>query len=134
MDINITGRNITLSDELKGYVHKRLSKLDKLYERIFRAEVVLEEEKIRKNVEVILHLKRNRIIAKETSPDIYASIDEAADTLSKQLRRMNERIRTTRRRSMFRNFRNAFGGGRFMKFMPFYNPENEEDNYSEKQS
>ncbi len=103
MDINITGRNMGLSGALKEYVHKRLDKMERHYRRIYRCDVVLEEEKERKNVEVILYLKRNRIIAKETTPDMYASIDSAAESVKKQLRRLNGRVQAKRRRNIFRN-------------------------------
>lgn len=100
MDITITGRNLELDDSLKRYICKRLDKLDRLYRRIFLCEVVLEEEKVRKNAEVILHLKRTRIVVKESSPDIYASIDNAAEKVKKRLRRLNDRLATKRRKAM----------------------------------
>ena len=101
MDINITGRNIDLDDSLKGYVHKRLDKMERMYRRIYKCEVILEEEKERKNTEIILYLKRNRVIAKESSPDIYASIDNATESIKKQLRRLRGRVSSRRRKAMF---------------------------------
>ena len=98
MEINITGRNINLDNSLKAYIHKRIDKLEKLYRRIYKCEVILEEEKERHNVEVIMYLKRNRVIAKETSPDIYASIDLASESAKKQLRRLHDRLSSRRRR------------------------------------
>ena len=66
MEILITGRNIGLGGSLKEYVNKKMSKLERLYSNIHECEVILEEEKLRKNVEVILHMKGARLIAKET--------------------------------------------------------------------
>jgi len=101
MDINITARNIDLDSSLKSYVHKRLDKMERMYRRIYKCEVVLEEEKERKNTEIIMYLKRNRIIAKESSPDIYASIDNATESVKKQLRRLHGRVSSRRRKAMF---------------------------------
>ena len=100
MDITITGRNIDLTNDLKEYVYKRMSKLDNLYGRINSCEVVLGKAKIRQEVEVILHLKRARIIAKESSPDIYASIDNASENVKKQLRRFKGRLKSRRRKNV----------------------------------
>ena len=100
MDINITGRNIDLDDSVKTYIHKRLDKLEKLYRRIYKCEVILDEEKVRHNVEIIMYLKRNRVVSKESSPDIYASIDLAADSAKKQLRRLHDRLSSRRRRAV----------------------------------
>jgi len=104
METSITSRNFELNDSLREYIHNRLDKLGRAYSRIYRFEVILEEEKIRKNVEIIVHLKRNRIIAKESSPEIYASVDSAVGRIKKQLRRLNDRLRSKRRRTMLKRF------------------------------
>lgn len=117
MDINITARNIDLDSNLKVYVHKRLDKLEKLYRRIYKCEVILGEEKVRKNAEIILYLRRNRVVAKESSSDIYASIDNAAENIKKQLRRLHGRVSSRRRKIMI---------GRIMKPMYFFR-DNAED-------
>jgi putative sigma-54 modulation protein len=100
MDITITGRNVELTDFLKDYVYKRMSKFEQLYGRISMCEVILEKVKIRQEAEVILHLKRTRIVAKESSPDIYASIDNAAESVKKQLRRLRGRLQSKRRKAV----------------------------------
>jgi putative sigma-54 modulation protein len=100
MEILITGRNIGLDDSLKEYVNKKMSKLERLYSNIRECEVILEEEKLRKNVEVILHIKGNRLVAKETSGDIYASIDNASDNIQNQLRRLRDKAGARRHRNV----------------------------------
>jgi len=98
MNIAITSRNVEIDDALKAYVNKRLEKLERLYDRIYRCEAILAEEKSRKNVEIILHLKRNKVVAKESSPDMYASIDNASENIKKQLRRLKGRVKSKRRK------------------------------------
>lgn len=98
MEINITGRNMHLDADIKDYVHKRLDKLERLHGHIYKCEVVLEEEKLRKNAEIILHLKNNFIVAKESSPDLYASIDSASDNIKRQVRRLHDKLSAKRRR------------------------------------
>ncbi len=110
MDINITGRNVDLNDSIKDYIRKRLSKIDRLYRRIYKCEVILEEEKIRKNVEVVLYLKSNRIVARGSSTDIYASIDSASTSITKQVRRLNDKVQSRRRKSVFNRIMNPFRG------------------------
>jgi putative sigma-54 modulation protein len=110
MDINITGRNIELDEALKDYIHKRLDKLERMYRRIYKCEVILEEEKIRKNAEIILYLKHTRVVAKESSPDIYASIDNASENVKKQVRRLNGKLSARRRKAMLGRIINPFRG------------------------
>jgi putative sigma-54 modulation protein len=100
MDCDITGRNVELNDEIRDYISKRMVKLDRFYSRVYGCEIVLEEEKERNNVEIILILKRNRLIAKESSPDLFSSIDMAVESITKQLRRLRDRLKTRRRRKV----------------------------------
>ncbi|MFH1394704.1 MAG: ribosome-associated translation inhibitor RaiA [Candidatus Omnitrophota bacterium] len=97
MDITITGRNLELDEQFKKYVNKKLSKLSRVYDRIYKCDVIVEEEKNRKNTEIIVHLKRNRVVAKERSADIYVSFDNATGKIKTQLRRLNGRISSKRR-------------------------------------
>ena len=115
MDISITARNFKVDDRVKKYVAKRLQKLSKLYKRIYRCEVILGAEKERRNVEILLHLKRTQIIAKETSPDIFASIDLASDKVQKQLRRLKDKVSSRRNRktkAVLSKFMNSMPGQR----------------------
>jgi len=98
MDINITGRNLDLDASLKNYIHKRLDKMERLYRRIYKCEVILEEEKTRKKAEVILYLKSNRVVAKESSPDMHTSIDNASRKIKKQLKKLSGRLSSKRRK------------------------------------
>jgi len=103
MEINITCRNFEADVPLKEYVRKKLGKLQKMYDRVYRTEIILDEEKERKNAEIILYLRRNRVIAKESSTDVYASVDQAVDSIKKQLRRLSGRVRSKRRKQMMKN-------------------------------
>lgn len=109
MNINITGRNIDLDQSLKDYIYKKLRRLEDMYSRIMSCDVVLEEEKERRNVEMILNLKRNKIVAKESSTDIFASVDMAYDVVKKQVRRLSGRIGSKRRRNMLKRIMNPMG-------------------------
>jgi len=105
MNIAITGRNVELDDSLKNYIHKRLDNLPHLYKRINNCEVILNEEKEKKNVEIILHLKKTRVVAKGSSLDIYASVDNATEKVRNQLRKLNDKLSSRRAKSIFSIFR-----------------------------
>ncbi|NQT32868.1 MAG: ribosome-associated translation inhibitor RaiA [Candidatus Omnitrophica bacterium] len=100
MNVTITGRNFDLDEPIKDYLNKKLERIERLYRRIYKCEVILTEEKQRQNAEVILYLKRNRVVGKESSPDMYASIDLAAEKVQKQLRKLHGRLSSKRRREV----------------------------------
>ncbi len=99
MEILITGRNVELDSALKSYVNKKMSKLVKLNRTITECEVVFEEEKVNKNIEVILHMKNHRLVAKESAQDIYAAVDKSIDNLKKQIRRVSDKDASKKYRS-----------------------------------
>lgn len=126
MEIHITGRNIDMTSTVKEYVHKRLDKVEKLYSRIYKCEVIIEEIKGMKIVEVILNLKHNRIVAKESSPDLFASIDNAAESVKKQLTRAHGKVESKRRRNIFSKIMSKVPGFRSEEQEMFYNAPNGE--------
>jgi putative sigma-54 modulation protein len=104
MEISITGRNLELTPELKKYVTKKLGKIERFYSRIDKCDVVLEVEKIRHIAEVVVYLRRTRIVAKESSRDIHSSIDSASDIIMKQLRRLRGKVFSKRRKAVMDRF------------------------------
>jgi len=102
MEVSITARNIEIDAKDKKYMIKKLQKIERLYRRVYKCEVIVEEEKERKTVEIILHLKRTRIVAKYTSTDLLTSIDLALDKIKTQVRRLNDKVSSKRKiRSVF---------------------------------
>ena len=97
MDIILTGRNLNLDESLKAYVFKKLNKLQRIYENIHKCEAILEEAKIKKNIEIILHIDHNTLVVKESSEDIYSAIDAAVHKLKNQLRKLSGKATSKRR-------------------------------------
>ena len=104
MEISITGRNFDLTAEIKKYVEKKVGKFERFYSRIDRCNVVLEEEKTRRIAEIVVHLRRTRIVAKHSSPDMYASIDSSSEIATKQLRRLRGKVFSKRRKAVMDRF------------------------------
>ncbi|MDD4956486.1 MAG: ribosome-associated translation inhibitor RaiA [Candidatus Omnitrophica bacterium] len=100
MNVSITGRNIELNDSLKKYINNKMAKIEKFYNRINGCDVILDAEKTLKTIEIIVYLKRNRIVAREAATDIYASVDKAGDNIKKQLRRLRGKAASRRRKAV----------------------------------
>lgn len=104
MDIRITGRNLELNSDVKKYIEKKLGKMDRFYDRVDRCDVILEQEKIRQIAEIIVYLRRTNLVARESSTDIYASIDMAAEVIKKRLRRLRGKVTAKRRKAVLSRF------------------------------
>ncbi|MCX5770622.1 MAG: ribosome-associated translation inhibitor RaiA [Candidatus Hydrogenedentes bacterium] len=92
MNLMVTGRHIEVTDALKSYVEGGLAKLRTHFDKVIDADVVLSIEKHRHIAEINLHANGIRIHGKESSSDMYASVDAVLGKLDKQIRRFKDRI------------------------------------------
>ncbi|MEW5953765.1 MAG: ribosome-associated translation inhibitor RaiA [Bacillota bacterium] len=85
MKIQVRGRNIEVTDALKEYVEKRLSKLDRFMDGLDEAQVTLKVEKDSHRVEVTMPVNGMILRGEETTGDMYASVDLVSEKLEKQV-------------------------------------------------
>jgi ribosomal subunit interface protein len=101
MEHNLKGTNLTLTEEIRSYIDKKLGSLDKFiqHKSSARADVELEyrptEEKTYR-AELMLH-DRDIIRAEARGATLHEAIDKAAQELFTELTRRNKKkIRTFR--------------------------------------
>ncbi len=93
MSINITGRHANVSDAMKEYVKDKLEPILQCYPQIEHTHVILDIQKFRHIVEVVVQGKTHlRVEAQDVSDDMYVSIDRVADKVDRQLRRSRDKI------------------------------------------
>lgn len=85
MRIEVRGKNIEVTEALKDYVEKRLSKLEKFIEDVRVAQVTLSVEGESHKVEVTIPLNGVILRGEEETEDMYSSIDLVVDKLEKQI-------------------------------------------------
>ena len=100
MKITMSGKGFEISDSLRERVEKKLAKLDRYFREDAEANVRVAQEKGNRNiVEITIAVNGLILRAEETSGDMYASIDGAADKLNRQIRRyrtkLEKRLRET---------------------------------------
>jgi len=99
MQFTIRGQQIEVTDALKDYVDKKLSRLDKYFEAPPTSEghVTLSVVRGLHTVEVTIPLTGVVLRAEDRSEDMYASIDAVVDKLERQVRKhktkLNRKIR-----------------------------------------
>ena len=92
MRINITGRNIDLTDGLKNAVESKMSKLEKYFTPDTDVNVTLSVEKERQKVEVTIPTKGNIIRSEQVSNDMYVSIDLVEEVIERQLKKYRTKL------------------------------------------
>ena len=102
MRIEVRGRNVEVTDELREAVIQRFARVGKQVSELATLEVELSEEtnpRISDSevAEATLHLKGVTLRAREASPDMLHSIHEMAEDIRRQVKRHREKRRKRQR-------------------------------------
>jgi len=91
MDYKIVAKGLELSDSLKNYLDKRLSKINRIVDNIVSTDVRLSKEtRGRETVEITVHVGDAVIRVEEVTNDIYNSIDAAVDLLVRRIKKYKD--------------------------------------------
>ena len=101
MQIEVKGRNLAVTDELREHVSRRFAKIAKQVSELAVLEVELYEERNPANpdsqvAEATLHLKGVTLRAREASRDLKHSINLVSDELARQVKRHRDKRRGRR--------------------------------------
>lgn len=99
MKFEMRGKNIELTDALKDYTTKRLSKLEKYIDDVKEAQVALSIERGMHKVEVTIQLNGLILRGEEATEDMYTSIDMVEEKLEKQIEKYKTRLYKSNRGS-----------------------------------
>lgn len=104
MQLIITGKNMEVSEPLKTYVERKLSKLTRYLPTIDEVHVELSVEKVKSNlhrqvVQVTMRSNGTILRAEERSADMLAAVDSVRDKLQRQLERFKRRPARKRQRA-----------------------------------
>lgn len=96
MELNIRTNGVKVSDGLKEFIDKRVSKLDRLADRVVDAQLELKSETTRTGAEtataqITLQTGKHVLRAEAEAPEIAKAIDMAIDKLVSQVRKFNSR-------------------------------------------
>ncbi len=92
MRLDIRGRNIEITDALKDYTTKRLSKLEKYIDDARIAQVALSLEGEDHKVEVTIPLNGVILRGEVTTEDMYSAIDMVVEKLEKQIEKHKTKL------------------------------------------
>ena len=94
MPTRITARQFDATDALRSYVTQEIESLDKVYNGIIDAHVVLTEEaEDRKRADVTLQVYRQTLTAQDDAPTHDAAIRACVKHLRRQLLRYKDQLR-----------------------------------------
>jgi putative sigma-54 modulation protein len=93
MEVNIISKNFNASDQLKERIEKKFKKLDKYFSKETVANIMLSNEKgKRQKLEATINAGGMIFRAEEMDEDIYFCMDKVLDRLSSQMLRFKTKL------------------------------------------
>jgi len=99
MQIEVKGRNLQVTDEMREYAERRFAKIAKQVSEVATLDLEVADENVPGDpiaAEVVLHLKGTQLRAKEVSKDAKHAINLVADNLERQVKRHRDKRRGRR--------------------------------------
>lgn len=101
MQIDVKGRNIPVTDEIRMHVERRFAKVARQVSELARLEVEIFEERNPANpncevAEATLYLKGVTLRARDASGDLVHSVNLISDEISVQVKRHRDKRRKRR--------------------------------------
>lgn len=94
MDIRITGKGLAVTEGIREWVFRKVSKLEKYAPRLVESHAILKREKYFYVAELTLVAKHLYIYGEGRDKDnVYTAIDLACARVAKQLRKFREKIK-----------------------------------------
>ena len=92
MKVTVIAKNMELTDALKEIVQKKISKLEKYFEKNVEAKATLSVQKSRQIIEVTIPFNGVILRGEESTSDMYKSLDLVEDKLERQIRKQKTRL------------------------------------------
>lgn len=93
MQVSITGRHITITDNVKAHIDEKLERCLSMFPRIETVHVILDVEKLLQVCEVVIQAANHiRVSATEKSENLYDAIDRSIEHSERQMRKQRDKV------------------------------------------
>ena len=101
MQIDIKGRNVPVTDDLRSHAEHRLRKVSRQVSDLARLEIEIFQERNPRVAdsqvaEATLYLKGVTLRARDASPEMFHSMNLMVDELARQVKRHRDKLRHRR--------------------------------------
>ena len=94
MEIQITSRHEKTSQSLHDKITAELEGLQKFYDRITSCHVVLDKQRGKEIMEVVVHMAGHTVAATAKAENLGKAIDATVTKVERQLKKINEKIKS----------------------------------------
>lgn len=93
MQLSLTGHHVDITPALRDYVTAKIDKIERHFDNVTDAHVILTVEKLRHKAEATINVSGGNIFADSVEDDMYAAIDGLIDKLDRQVKRHKEKLK-----------------------------------------
>ena len=93
MQVSITGRHVTVTDNIKAHLNDKIERCLGMFPRIETVRVILDMENRDYVAEIVVQASNHiRITSTENSENLYDAIDRSVEHTERQLRKQRDKI------------------------------------------
>jgi len=97
MELEVYGKNLEVSEAVRGYVQKKIGKLARYLPRLSDASVEIHEEQTKSpqhrfTVQVTLNSRGTLLRGEEKGENVYVAVDAVAEILARQIERYKGKL------------------------------------------
>ena len=93
MEIQLTAKQLKITDAIRNYVQEKMDKAQKYFEHIVWGQAFLFVEKRSHKCEMLIHAPGQTFRVLAEAADLYSAVDLASDKMDAQLKKFKEKAR-----------------------------------------
>ncbi len=99
MAVRITGHHVEVTEQIRNYIEKEITRLDKFFDGIIDVEVLLKQDTKHnhlKEVGIMVKVYEHKLTAKANDQDILKAFDKSLTKVEKQLIKFKDKLKSHR--------------------------------------
>ena len=92
MEVTTSGQHVAITDTLREYVRRKLTRIDRCFGPVIRSHVVLHVQRNHHQVEATVHNKGTQWHSTADDKHMYVAIDRVVDKLNRQAIKHKEKV------------------------------------------
>ena len=95
-NLSLVGKHIQITDAMKSYVLEKLSRIEKVADRIIDVHVNLDAQKLEQSCSILMNFIHFQIKVNASTDNIYSAIDRATDRVIALIRKYKGKLQSRR--------------------------------------
>lgn len=95
-NLSIIGKHVQVTDAIRNYVFEKLSKIEKIADRIIDVVVTLDAQKLEQSCSILMNFIHFHIKVSASTDNMYSAIDRASDRAITLVRKYKSKLQSHR--------------------------------------